>query len=64
MIFYKTEAEIAMMRESCILVGEVIAEVAKFLRPGVTTMQANNVAEQFIRDNKAIPNFLNYRDYP
>src|SRR5207237_6456331 len=40
------------------------AEVAKFLRPGVTTMQANNIADQFIRDNKAVPNFLNYRGYP
>lgn len=64
MIFYKTEAEIALMRESCVLVGKVIAEVAKFLRAGVTTMQANNVAEQFIRDNKAVPNFLHYRGYP
>jgi methionyl aminopeptidase len=64
MIFYKTEAEIAFMRESCLLVGKVIAEVAKFLKPGVTTMQANNIAEQFIRDNKAVPNFLNYRGYP
>jgi len=64
MVFYKTEAEIALMRESCLLVGKVIAEVAKFLRPGVTTMQANNIADQFIRDNKAVPNFLNYRGYP
>jgi methionyl aminopeptidase len=64
MIFYKTEAEIALMRESCLLVGKVIAEVAKFLRAGVTTMQANNVAEQVIRDNKAVPNFLNYRGFP
>ena len=63
MVFYKTEAEIALMRESCLLVGKVIAEVAKFLRPGVTTMQANNIADQFIRDNKAVPNFLNYRGY-
>lgn len=64
MIFYKTEAEIAVMRESCLLVGKTIAEVAKFLKPGVTTMQANKVAEEFIYDNKAIPNFYNYRGYP
>jgi methionyl aminopeptidase len=64
MVFYKTEAEIALMRESCLLVGKVIAEVAKFLRPGVTTMQANNIAQQVIMDNKAVPNFLNYRGYP
>lgn len=64
MIFYKTEAEIELMRESCLLVGKVIAEIAKFLKPGVTTMQANNLAEEFIRDNNAVPNFLNYRGYP
>ena len=64
MIFYKTEAEIEIMRESCQLVGKVIAEVAKFLKPGVTTMQANNIADQFIRDNKAVPNFYKYKGYP
>lgn len=64
MIFYKTEAEISLMRESCLLVGKVIAAVAKFLKPGVTTMQANNVADQFIRENNAVPNFLNYRGFP
>lgn len=50
MIFYKTEAEITIMRESCLLVGKVLAEVAKFLKPGVTTMQANDIAEQVIID--------------
>ena len=64
MIFYKTQAEIQLMRESCTLVGKVIAEVAKFLRPGVTTMEANNIAEQFIRDHNATPNFLHYQGYP
>ncbi len=64
MIFYKTEAEITLMRESCLLVGKVLAEVAKYLKPGVTTMQANNIAEQFIRDHGAVPNFLNYRGFP
>ncbi len=64
MIFYKTEAEITLMRESCLLVGTVLAEVASFLKPGVTTMQANNLAEQVMLDNNAIPSFKNYRGYP
>lgn len=64
MIFYKTEAEIALMRESCLLVGTVLAEVASFLKPGVTTMQANNLAEQVMLDHNAIPSFKNYRGYP
>lgn len=64
MIFYKTEAEITLMRESCLLVGTVLAEVASFLKPGVTTMQANNLAEQVMLDHNAIPSFKNYRGYP
>lgn len=64
MIFYKTEAEISIMRETCMLVGKVIAEVAKYLKPGSTTMEANNIADQFIRDNNAVPNFYKYKGYP
>ncbi len=64
MIFYKTEAEITLMRESCLLVGTVLAEVASFLKPGITTMQANNLAEQVMLDHNAIPSFKNYRGYP
>ena len=64
MIFYKTDAEIELMRHSSGLVGLAIAEVAKFLKPGTTTKQANDVAEQFIRDNKGVPSFLNYRGFP
>ncbi len=64
MIFYKTDAEIELMRHSCLLVGQAIAEVAKSLKPGSTTKQANDVAEHFIRDNKGVPSFLNYRGFP
>ncbi len=64
MIFYKTEAEIEIMRQSCSMVEQAIAEVAKFLKPGVTTKQANDIAERFIRDNGGIPSFLNYKGFP
>ncbi len=64
MIFYKTEAEIEIMRQSCSFVEQAIAEVAKFLKPGVTTRQANDLAERFIRDNGGIPSFLNYKGFP
>lgn len=64
MIIYKTAAEIETMRHSSLLVGQALAEVAKMLKPGVTTKQVNNVAEQFIRDNGGVPSFLNYKGYP
>lgn len=64
MINYKTKAEIEVMRESCLLVGDTIAEVAKLIRPGITTMQLDAAAEQFIRDHGAIPSFKNYKAFP
>ena len=41
-----------------------LAEVANFLKPGVTTLQVDTVAEKFIRDNGAIPSFKNYKGFP
>jgi methionyl aminopeptidase len=60
MIIYKTKEEIEIMRHSCLLVGKTHAEVAKILRPGISTLKLNAIAEEFIRDNGGIPSFLNY----
>ena len=38
MIFYKTKEEIELIRESSLLVGKTLAEVAKLIKPGVTTV--------------------------
>jgi methionyl aminopeptidase len=64
MINYKTSSEIELMRQSCLLVTDTIAELAKMIRPGITTFQLDVTAEQFIKDNKAVPSFKNYRGYP
>lgn len=56
-IFYKTDEEIEILRESCLLVGKTLAEVAKLIEPGITTNKLDAVAEEFIRDNGAIPGF-------
>ena len=64
MIHYKSTEEIAIMRESCLLVGKTLAEVAKFIKPGITSMQLNKIAEEFLGDNKATPSFKNYHGYP
>jgi methionyl aminopeptidase len=64
MVHIKTNPEVELMRESALLVSATLSEVAKFLRPGVTTMQADQLAETFIRDNGALPNFKNYHGYP
>lgn len=64
MILYKTNDEVERIRKSCLLVGDTIAEVAKIIKPGVTTIRLDSIAEQFIRDNDAIPSFKNYKKFP
>ncbi|MEJ7674111.1 MAG: type I methionyl aminopeptidase [Chitinophagaceae bacterium] len=64
MINYKTAEEVELMRQNSLLVGDTIAEVAKLIKPGVTTMQLNIAAENFIRDNGATLSFKNYRGFP
>jgi methionyl aminopeptidase len=64
MIYYKTQAEIELMRESALMVGKAHAEVAKVIRPGITTGKLNDIAEEFIRDNGGIPSFKNFNGYP
>ena len=60
MIFLKTEDEIELLRQSNLLVGKTLAEVAKLVKPGVTTRELDKVAEEFIRDNGAIPTFKGF----
>jgi methionyl aminopeptidase len=64
MIYYKTQAEIELIRQSCAIVEMALTEAAKFLKPGVTTKQLDIRLEQLILDNKAIPSFKDYRGYP
>ena len=64
MIYLKTDEEIELMRESNHLVARVLAEVAKSIKPGVSTLELDRIAEGFIRDNGAVPSFLNYNGYP
>lgn len=63
-LYYKTKEEIELIRESSLLVGKTLAEVAKVIKPGVTTLSLDKVAYEFINDNKAIPAFLNYNGFP
>ncbi|MDP4952299.1 MAG: type I methionyl aminopeptidase [Flavobacteriales bacterium] len=63
-VYYKTEDEIGLLRESSLLVGKTLAEVAKMVKPGVTTLELDAVAEEFIRDNEAVPGFKGYGGFP
>ena len=56
-IFLKTEDEIELMRRANRLVGLTLAELALHIKPGVTTLQLDKIAGEFIRDNGATPTF-------
>lgn len=60
----KTDEEIELIRESSLLVGRTLAEVAALIKPGATTLQLDAVAEEFIRDNGAEPGFKGYGGFP
>ena len=64
MIYLKTPEEIALLRASNQLVGKTLAEVAKYIRVGVTTLELDKIAEDFIRSNGALPGFLGYGGFP
>jgi len=59
-IFLKTEDEIELMRQANQLVGKTLGELAKQIKPGVTTLQLDKIADEFIRDHGAIPTFKNF----
>ena len=59
-IFLKTEDEIELMRLANQLVGKTLGELAKHIKPGVTTLQLDKIADEFIRDHGAIPTFKNF----
>lgn len=65
MVLYKTEAEVALMQQSARLVSKTLTEVAKVLKPGMTTLQIDKLCDEFVHDNNAIPSFKNYKgSYP
>ena len=59
-VFLKTEDEIELMRNANQLVSKTLAELAKCIKPGISTLQLDRIAEEFIRDHGAIPTFKNF----
>ena len=64
MIYLKTPEEIETMRSSCDLVSRTLGELARRIEPGVTTMQLENIARQYIFDNGGRPACLGYSGFP
>lgn len=64
MIVVKTKEEIELMRESALIVSKTLGILAKEVKPGVTTLKLDKLAEEHIRDHGAIPGFLGLYDFP
>jgi len=64
MIYYKTEEEIELVRKSSLLVAKTHAEIAGLIKPGITTLALDKIAEEFIRDNGGVPAFKGYGGFP
>ncbi|MGY8950603.1 MAG: type I methionyl aminopeptidase [Flavobacteriales bacterium] len=64
MIHYRSEDEIDLIRESSLLVAKTHAEISALIIPGVTTLQLDTIAEEFIRDNGGVPAFKGYGGFP
>ncbi len=64
MIQVKTTEEIELMRESALIVSRTLGMLAKEIKPGVTGLYLDKLAEEFIRDHGAEPGFLGMYDFP
>lgn len=64
MIDFKKPSEIELVRKSAQLVSQTLGVIAEVIKPGITTLELDKLAETFIRDNGAKPGFLNLYDFP
>jgi methionyl aminopeptidase len=64
MLYLKTDEEVGLLKESNMLVSRTLAELASLIKPGVTTLYLDKIAETFIRDNGATPAFKGYGGFP
>lgn len=64
MIIQKSKEEIELMREAALVVSKTLGMLASEVKPGVTTLYLDKLAEEFIRDHQAIPGFLGLYDFP
>ena len=64
MIIYKTDEEVELMKISALLVSSTLTEIAKVIKPGMTTLEIDKLAAEFIADNQSVASFLNFHGYP
>tara|TARA_B110000090_G_scaffold94390_1_gene106484 strand:+ start:53 stop:877 length:825 start_codon:yes stop_codon:yes gene_type:complete len=63
-ILLKNAEEIELMRESALIVSKTLGMLAGEIKPGISTLALDALAETFIRDHGAVPGFLGLYDFP
>jgi len=63
-IVLKTKEEIELIRESALIVSKTLGMLASEIKPGISTLELDTLAEVFIRDHDAEPGFLGLYDFP
>lgn len=64
MIYLKTEEEIELLREANLVVARTLGEMAKWVAPGITTLKLDQIAEDYIRSQGAVPGFKGLYGFP
>ena len=64
MVKLKTTEQIELIRESALIVSKTLGMIAGEIRPGITTIELDKMAEIFIRDHNAEPGFLGLYGFP
>lgn len=64
MVYLKSPEEVALIKESADILGRAHGLLAKEVKPGVTTLYLDKLAEEFIKDHKASPSFKGYNGFP
>ena len=64
MVFYKTDEEIELIKQSCSLLSRTLGHIKTYIQPGVKTITIDNKAEEFICDHGAKPSFKGYHGFP
>ena len=60
----KSEEDIRILRENALIVSRTLAEVAKYIEPGIKTIELDRIAEDFLIEEGAIPGFKGYNGFP
>lgn len=64
MIHYKTNEQVAIMQQNATTISRILAHVASVLKPGMTTLQIDELCKKMISDEGGIPTFYKYNGYP